>query len=364
MVRCVATLLAMIAGLTATRADDPLVVAFADQRTNFFTGREATVGVVVRGGGFDGPLAWVLSVGNRPLARGTAAVRHVGPDPTRVDVALSIPAGREGIVIDAIFTVSLSDGADGWRGGTSKVVRLFPADPFADRRRWLESRQIALVDPVGRTAAAFEAANVPFTPVPADLAIAAIRPPVIVVGEGVSWDDRPGLAADLAFVASRGVGVLCLAPRAGTMPLPGTADEPGEVVAKSLVLRRADVVAELDDRLDWLVWSAAGNTAMSRITVTADGAAVLVHAGDSPVGWPWLEAAFARREADPLAGKLIICGLGVVTHWNETPAARYLFAALLERLTRSTPVPPGGDPAAAPPPTDDPPINPLPENDR
>lgn len=364
MRRCIAISLAMIAGLTAARAEDPLVVAFADQRTNFFMGREATVGVVVRGGAFDGPLAWVLSVGNRPLARGTTGVRHVGPDPTRLNVTLTIPEGRDGIVIDALFTVSLSAGADGWRGGTSKVVRLFPVDPFADRRRWLESRQIALIDPVGRTAAAFEAANVPFTPVPTDLAIAAIRPPLIVVGEGVSWDDRPGLAADLAFVASRGVGVLCLAPRAGSMPLPGTAEEPGEVVARSLVLRRADVVAELDDRLDWRVWSAAGNTAMSRITVMADGAAVLVQAGDAPVGWPWLEATFARREADPPAGKLVICGLGVVTHWNETPAARYLFAALLERLTRSTPVPPVGDPAAAPHPTDDAPINPLPETER
>ena len=169
------------------------------------------------------------------------------------------------------------------------------------------------------------------------------------------------------------IGIICLVEkRAFTW---NEADE-GEVITEIPVpadcvdavefwhTNLVEKVAELDDRLDWLVWSAAGHTAMSRITVTADGAAVLVHAGDSPVGWPWLEAAFARREADPLAGKLVICGLGVVTHWNETPAARYLFAALLERLTRSTPVPPGGDPAAAPPPTDDPPLNLLPENDR
>lgn len=347
MVRCVVISLAMIAGLAATRADDPLVAAFADQRTNFFTGREATVGVVVRGAAFNGPLAWTLSVGNRPLARGTAAVRHVGPDPTLVDVTLAIPEGRAGIVIDAILNVSLSDGGDRWRGGTSKVVRLFPVDPFADRRQWLESRQIALVDPVGHTAAAFEAANVPFTLVPADLAIAAIRPPVIVVGEGASFDDRPGLAADLAFVASRGVGVLCLAPRVGEIPLPGTMDEPGDVVAKSLVLRRADVVAELDDRLDWRAWSAAGDTVTSRLTMAADGCTVLARAGDVPTGWPWLEAAFTRRESDPPEGKIIVCGLGIVAHWHETPAARYLFAALIERLTRNTPVPPTG---AGPPP--------------
>lgn len=360
----VAIMVAMAVGLAAARAEDPLIVEFADLRTNHFAGREATVVVVVRGGGpLDGTLAWVLAVGNRPLARGTAAVRHAGHAATRVDVALALPEGREGIVVDATCTVNLVDAAGARRGGTSKTVRIFPADPFTDRQRWLESRQIALVDPVGRTAEAFAAANVPFTLVPADIDIAAIRPPVIVVGEGVSWADRPGLVADLAFVASRGVGVLCLAPVDGEMPLPGTGDQPGEVVARSLVLRRADVVAELDARLDWRDWSAAADTVVSRLTMAADGAVVLVRAGNVPAGWPWLEAGFARREADPPAGKLVVCGLGIVAHWNETPAARYLFAALLERLTHNTPVTRVAD-AAAPLPDEKPPTTPAPEIDR
>lgn len=352
MGRCViVALVAAVAGLAAARADDPLVVEFADGRTNHFAGREATFGVVVRGGGpIEGTITWVLTVGNRTLARGTAAVRHAGHDPTRVDVTVMLPEGRDGVVVDASFITNLVDGAGERRGGMSKRVRIFPSDPFTDRRRWLESRQIALVDPVGRTAAAFEAAGVPFTLVPEDLDIALIRPPVIVVGEGVSWADRPRLPRDLAFVASRGVGVLCLAPRDGEMPLPGTADEPGEIVARKVVLRRADVVAECDDRLDWRDWSAAGETVVSRLTVAVDGEAVLLRAGDGPAGWPWLEAGFARRETDPPAGAIVVCGLGIVAHWDETPAAKYLFAALLERLTQNTPVTPIGDPAVAPPP--------------
>jgi hypothetical protein len=320
---------------------------------------------VVRGGGpLEGRIAWVLAVGNRPVTRGTAAVRHAGHDPTRVDMTVAIPEGREGVVVDASVTANLVDGAGERRGGTSKTVRIFPPDPFTDRRRWLESRRIALVDPVGRTAAAFEAASVPFTLVPADLDIALIRPPVIVVGEGVSWADRPRLARELPFLAARGVGVLCLAPQDGAMPLPGTVDEPGEFVARKVVLRRADVVTELDDRLDWRDWSAAGNTVVSRLAVAADGDAVLLRVGDGPTGWPWLEAGFARRETDRTAGAIVVCGLGIVAHWDETPAARYLFAAILQRLTHNTPVPPVGDPAAAPPPTEKPPTDPSLETER
>lgn len=363
MGRCVAIAIATVACLAAARAEDPPVVEFSDMRTNYFTGRDAKVGVIVRGGAVDGTLAWVLKVGNRPLAQGTVAVRHAGHDPTRVDVALALPKGREGIVIDATLITVLVDGAGERRGDTSKRVRMFPADPFANRRRWLESRQIALIDTVGHTAQALEAANVPFTLVPDAEDVAAIRPPVIVVGEGFSWGDRPKLAVDLAFVAARGVGILWLAPRDGEMQLPGTADEPGTVVTNSLILRRADVVSELDDRLDWCDWSEAEDTVVSPLRMKADGTTVFVRTGDGRTGWPWLEASFTRHETDLPSGKMVICGLGIVAHWHETPAARYLFAAILERLTRSTPVPTDGTSTGAPPPTDQPSTTPSQETE-
>lgn len=356
--------IAAVIGFAVARAEDPLVVEFADARTNYFAGRNATFGIVVRGGGaVDGTICWVLTVGNRPLVRGSAAVRHAGDDPTRVDVMLSLPEVREGLVVDATLSASLVDSVGEQRGGKAKKVRFFPPDPFTARRHWLESRRMALFDPVGRTAAAFETAGVPFAPLPKDLDIAQIRPSVIVIGEGVSWGDRPGLPRQLAVFAARGLGVLCLAPRDGEMPLPGTADEPGEVVAKKALLRRADVVAEFDDRLDWRAWSAAGDTIVSRFTVAADGEAVLLRVGDGPAGWPWLEAAFARRETEPPAGTIIVCGLGIVAHWDETPAAKYLFAALLQRLSQNAPVPSVGDPAVAPPQNKDFQTDPTPETE-
>lgn len=334
--------------LTAVWAEDGVVFEFADRRTNHFAGREATVGTIVRGGAVEGAVVWVLSIGNRSLARGTAGVRHGGREPTRTDIVLAFPEGREGVVVEAVLTAVLVDAKGNKLGEAATPVRIFPRDPFAGRRRWLEARSIAVLDPVGRTTAAFESCGVPFTLVPTDVEFGSIRAELLVIGEGMSWADQPRLAQDLAFMAARGVNVICLAPREGSMPLPGTSDVPGEVVAKNLGMRRADVVAEIDKRLDHRDWSAAGPTVVARFAVSAEGEAVFVRAGDGPEGWPWLEAGFARRETDPPEGKVVCCGLGIVAHWDETPAARYLFAALLERLGGSEPPDSAGSRIAPP----------------
>jgi hypothetical protein len=334
---------AAFACVVPAAAAEPLVIEPASTRTNMFAGRAATVGMVVRGGdAVAGSLVWALTVARRPLADGAVAVRHGGRDPTAATITIDVPDVRQGVVVDATLTVALVDAAGDRLGTCSRVLRIFPADPFADRTRWLASRRITLVDPPGRTERVFRAAGLPFTLVAADGDVAAIREGLVVVGEGTSWVEHPGLPRSLASLAARGVNVLCLAPLDGAMPLPGSADVPETCVAKSFVLRRADVVADLDARLDWRHWRDVPDPAdavVSRITVAADGADMVARAGKTPTGWPWLEAAFAPSESDASAAKILVCGLGIVAHWDETPAARYLFAALLERLTANQPEP-------------------------
>jgi hypothetical protein len=330
-----------LAVAVAAIAAEPLVVEPASARSNVFAGRAVTFGTVVRGGdAVEGKLVWSLTVATRAVASGAVAVRHAAADTTAVPIAIDVPDVRKGVVVDAALTVALVDAARTRLGSCTRPVRIFPDDPFAGRRQWLESREIALVDPPGRTERAFRAAGVPFTLVAADGDVAAIQAALVVVGEGTSWVEHPGLPRALARLVARGVNVLCLAPLDGSMPLPGTADEPGACVAKSLALRRADVVTEFDARLDAMDWHGMpedGDAVAGRLTIAADGAAVVARAGDAPTGWPWLEAAFAPANTDAPAAKLVVCGFGIVAHWDETPAARYLFAALLARLTANQP---------------------------
>lgn len=329
-------LTAVAVALPAIAAEPP-VVEPASARSNVFAGRAATFGTVVRGGeAVDGTLVWTLTVATRALASGAVAVRHAGGDATVTPITVDVPRVRDGVVVEATLMAALVDAAGTRLGTCSRLVRIFPGDPFAGRRQWLASRRIVLVDPPGRTEEVFRGAGVPFTLVAADGGVAAIQAALVVVGEGTSWVEHPGLPRALALLAARGVNVLCLAPLDGSLPLPGSADEAGAFVAKSLMLRRADVVAEFDARLDAFDWHGMpddGDAVVSRLTVAADGAAVIARAGDTPAGWPWLEAAFGPAEADAPKARLVVCGLGIVAHWDETPAARYLFAALLDRLT-------------------------------
>jgi hypothetical protein len=359
-VAVVAIVGAAVSAAAVSAAAAPLVVAPADGRTSWFAGREATLGTVIRGGhAVEGKLVWVLAVASRTLATGAADVRHAAEGETRQDVTVPLPEGRAGVVVEAEFAAALVDAAGMRLGACSRRVRIFPADPFADRTRWLESLGIVVIDPRGDTEKLLASAGVPFASVRADSDVTALESRLIVVGEGTSWAEHPRLPHDLAVVVARGAGVLCLAPGDGAMPLPGTDDE-ARVVATRLVLRRADVVADLDDRLDARDWSAAGETVVGPLRITADGDAVVVRADAERDGWAWLEAGFVGRDSEaPARGKLVVCGLGIVARWDETPAARFLFAALLDRLAVKTSGA-GGEhrnpdslPPAAPPKEDD-----------
>lgn len=337
-------------------AADDLIVTATDDRTNFFAGREARFATAIRGGAaVNGRLVWVLTVGRRLLADGAVPVRHAGRDATTAEVSVMLPAGREDVVAEATLTTVVVDAAGRRLGRAERKVLIFPDDPFAGRRRWLESLRIALIDPAGDTERLLSAAGVPLMLARPDANLAALRPQLIIIGEGLVLSDQPRLSQELARFCAQGMNVLCLAPAAGEFPVPGADDAAGAGVATSLTLRRADVVADLDGRLDRRDWSAGDTTVVSRLAFVADRDAVVARAGDGPGGWPWLEAGFAscERESDRTAGRLVICGLGIVRHWEATPAARYLLAALLARLA-----PPSvDDPASA---NDSPPVEPSP----
>lgn len=324
-------MLGALSGSSDGTPSTPGVLEACDSRTNQFSGSEATFRQAIRDTETHvGRLVWSLSAHGRSLRHGTVDVRHRGDGPTITDIRVPLPGVKDGVVLDTIFTVALVDGAGERLATHSRPVRIFAEDPFVNRRRWLEGLEISVFDPVGDTVGVFERSGVPFTPVRGASDIDGMRTGLLVVGEGTSWRDEPGLSAALVAAAARGVSVLCMAPRDGTLPLPASGDASGSERTKSLSLRGADVIAEIDPRLDRKDWSPHGSAVTARMAVAAEGDAVVVRVGHAENEWAWLESRYDSGAAR--GGTLVICGFGIVAHWDATPASRYLLAGILSRF--------------------------------
>ena len=139
--------------------------------------------------------------------------------------------------------------------------------------------------------------------------------------------DYPGLGESLVRAASRGLTVLCLAPSAGTLPIPGTKNS-ALPLPHRLTLRRADVIRGLDKRIDAEAW-VSGNSVVTSLVIRGDEGAV--HGDVDAGGWPWVEIAYGKPR-----GKLVFCGFGIIRPWDASPSPRFVFARALEHLTETS----------------------------
>ncbi|MBW3596263.1 MAG: hypothetical protein KY475_03195, partial [Planctomycetes bacterium] len=221
-------------------------------------------------------------------------------------------------------TIGLYDRGDQLLAEHERAVWLFSRDPFVNRREWLKDLKIALYDPEGATQKVFDEAEIPYNAPRTTAALGEVEDGVAIIGEGVSFGSRRGLAETLANLAARGVPVICLAPADGEIPFPGGEEQP---LAESVELRRSDVIKEFDKRLDADHWPPAGQVVKSGLTVAGRRGGVTLEVGDSPIAWPWLRASYAGGKQE------IICGFGVIEAWDAAPTPRFLLAEILKQLT-------------------------------
>lgn len=325
------TLLAGVAPAAAPGADE---VAITPQQawSGVFGGREITLDYNVgTPEGFRGRLGWSLSVEGRTLARGEIALTAQAGRPNRAAIRLRIPETKVGVVIDARLSVELYDGGRGRRlTSHDRVLRIFPDDPFALRSDWLKELKITLFDPQGDTQKILEQAKVPFEQVHNAAALREMTGGVLVVGQGTSFEEYRGLPGILMQVAGGGVPVLCLAPSAGKLPMPGAQTPEADLpVPSHVVLRRQEAIAALDKRLDALGWPPDGKIVASTVSITADRSGVMGQVGQQKNGWSWIEVRYPGKRAT-----LLICGFGIVDRWDAGPTPRYLFAQMLEFIAR------------------------------
>ena len=87
------------------------------------------------------------------------------------------------------------------------------------------------------------------------------------------------------------------------------------------------MISQLDKRLDTRGWPPDGKVIAAGLALKAVEGSVVGEITDGTSGWPWLEVQYAKQ------GRLVVCGFGLMNHWEASPTPRYLFARVLESLT-------------------------------
>ncbi len=171
-----------------------------------------------------GRVAWSLSAQGRTISRGEREVQAAGGQTVRVNVPVRIPPVRDGIVFPMQLTLAaVADGERSPQAEYAKGIWVFPRDPFADRRQWLENLKMAVFDPQGGTLQVFKEAKIACREVRNTATLETLNEGLLVIGENVSLKDYRALPELILRVAQRGVPVLCLAPGEGQLLLPGEA---------------------------------------------------------------------------------------------------------------------------------------------
>lgn len=317
----------LFCGPAAMAAEDepPLGIRAVEAWSGVFGGRETEFRFEISSADkAEVRASWSLAAGTAALARRETMLEVTPEKPGVLSARFNLPDAREGIIVPLDLTIGVE--LDAQRRHLVKRLWLFPDDPFALKKDWLEGLKISLFDPAGETTRVFTAAKIPFRSLRTIDQAAALQEGVLVVGEGVPWSKQRALAGLVLDLANKGVAVLALAPSDGLLPLPGAAAE-DVPSALSVLLRHDDIIRDLDKRLDAEAWPPEGDLQTSGMQIVAERGHVVGRFMEGSDGWPWIECRFNASQ-----GRLIVTGFALVEHWDAGPTPRYLFARTLERL--------------------------------
>ncbi len=312
----------VLSNSSPTHADDALTISRVERWSSVFAESETRWTYRVSAEQpFRDRVFWRLTANQRTLASGELDARGADGKPGEVILPLRWPKVKEGTALAAQLSVSVGEVRH------EQTVWIFPRDPFVDRREWLQSLKLSVFDPPGDTVKVLKDSDVPHEQLRSREALDDVAEGIVIVGEGISLKKHDGLIDDLRSLAARGVPVLCLASADGEFGF--TSDKP---LAAAVQLRRADVIRDLDKRLD-TAWWPTGASQLQGLGVTSASDEVVAEVSDKASSWPWCEWRFDRTTGE--STRCVWCGFGIVTAWDDGPTPRYLFAKLLERLSET-----------------------------
>ncbi len=309
-------------------AADNVSVGPREKWSSVFGGTDVKYTYVVTGDrAVAGNLSWSFSINRRTISRGEMPLQADGGS-GQATIELRVPPVKDGVVIAAQLVVAVNvKGAKTPAAVSERTIWMFPKNAFHDRSEWLKSLKISLFDPEGDTVGVFDDAEIPYERIRNLAVLEDIKEGLLVVGEGVSLEDNDELRNEMVTLAARGIPVLCLAPKDGSMLLPGSNEE-DRPVTKSVRFQREDVITQLDKQLDSRAWAPDGKLVASRLAIKSDDDQVVAAVTDSPRGWPWLEVRYPQANT-----AFVVCGFGIIEHWEAGPTPRFLLARLFEYVT-------------------------------
>lgn len=255
-------------------------------------------------------MVWQLTSESRTLAQGNTALQPVKTDASDSTFELKTPETVNGVVLN----VTLSCHLEG--SGTEVVLplRLRGPNPLAHFRETLEKNGIALYDPVGKTAEAFQGLEVTVQSVTTLQKVD--EAPLVIIGEGVEWNDRLTERAD--ELARQGKLVLVLRPQ----------DEsiwPLKLSAENLTQWRFVSLAEsglVPQKLDIQFWGTDANTnAGWELKISRQKLQLVPQIG--PQIWQIAESKTVNK------GRCLFIGFPLIARWSSSPVPRELLAEIL-----------------------------------
>lgn len=267
---------------------------------------------------------WRLTLNRRLLANGEIDLNDANQLINRT-ISLKWPKVEGNRIVSAQLTVAVP-GAQHVR-----TIWLFPKDAFADRHEQLKDLKLRVFDPEGQTVECLKSANVPFERLREIGELHDLQQGIVMIGEGCHLKRYEGLMDELRKTTSHGIPVLLLASANGEFPFPD--DRTDSVAAQ---LKKADVIRELDKRLDTSVWT-KGSSQASAVRIEARSTEVVGVIADGQAGWPWCEWHIESKSGKRVL--LVWCGFGIIRSWDDGPTSRFLLSAILDRLSRSTETP-------------------------
>jgi|GEM_PF-2853692 len=247
-------------------------------------------------------LEWRVLRGRTPLGRGWIGV---GADGT-AHMTLRFPDLREGVALEGMFKL-----------GETKAplfqqkLWVYPKGFFAERQR-RRSGTLQVYDPVGRTVEWLDQHDFPHLRVSDP---ERVGDGVLLVGEGLSVREHPGLFDQLRRFAASGARIVCLAPRGTEALFAGSTLAPPSVATLSdkRILRR---VAPGVDEADFSFRFFQGPPGLG-----------LSHGSEqAEAGWMWLELGY------PGGGMMMVCGVELTASVSRSTPNLVLLDGILKRL--------------------------------